>query len=204
MKNILTIDFDIIMEPSISLYNNQVPGTDWNYLSSTNSYGSILIGNYNTYNKLTNYLLYLTKKLSKEQIHIIFDHDDVIQFLNPEESYIVTNIDHHHDCGYKQPEESKTETLNCGNWVKYVPNLVKYFWVKNPNSSLHPTEEIQTADINDMNLNNLTICDELFLCFSIPWVPPCNQALFYIWLDILNTVYDTHFDFAPRRQVDNR
>lgn len=145
----------------------------------------------------------MATKLKKEQIHIIFDHDDVIQFLNPEESYIVTNIDHHHDCGYKQPEDVK-ESLNCGNWVKYVPNLVKYFWIKNPNSSLHPTEEIQIANIGDINLNNLTICDELFLCLSMPWVPPNNRTLFYTWLDMLNALYGTHFDFAPRYQVDKR
>jgi hypothetical protein len=29
MKNILSIDFDIIMAPTIELYNNKVPQSDW-------------------------------------------------------------------------------------------------------------------------------------------------------------------------------
>lgn len=32
MKNILTIDFDIIMAPCIDLYNNLVPFTPWDKL----------------------------------------------------------------------------------------------------------------------------------------------------------------------------
>ena len=30
--NVLSIDFDIIMAPSINLYNNMVPGTQWDDL----------------------------------------------------------------------------------------------------------------------------------------------------------------------------
>ena len=30
--NVLSIDFDIIMAPSINLYNNMVPGTNWDDL----------------------------------------------------------------------------------------------------------------------------------------------------------------------------
>ena len=30
--NVLSIDFDIIMAPSINLYNNMVPGTKWDDL----------------------------------------------------------------------------------------------------------------------------------------------------------------------------
>lgn len=32
MKNIITIDFDIIMAPSISFYNELVPKTTWEEL----------------------------------------------------------------------------------------------------------------------------------------------------------------------------
>ena len=36
MKNILTIDFDIIMRPSIDLYNDKVPMFNWNELFENN------------------------------------------------------------------------------------------------------------------------------------------------------------------------
>lgn len=135
--------------------------------------------------------------MKKEQIHFIFDHNDIIPFLNSKEEHIVTNIDHHHDLGYPHPE-TQQEELNCGNWVNYVPNLKKYFWIKNPNSIPKEQEEISTADILNYNLNILTIPDELYICFSIPWVPPCNQHLFYLWMDMLNHIYDTHFDFERK------
>lgn len=198
MKNILTIDFDIIMEPSIQFYNNYAP-QNWDELTQANAYGNILIGNYNIYNKLTNFLLDLIQKVNKESIHIIFDHHDIIQFLNPNERYSVVNIDHHHDLGYPNkdhPEQSNR--LNCGNWVKYVPNLQQYFWIKNTNSIPKEDEFISTANIMEYELNNLTTPDQIFICFSIPWVPPCNQPLFYLWLDILNKFYNTHFDFEKR------
>lgn len=35
MKNIITIDFDIIMAPCIQLYNNIVPNFNWEQLRKT-------------------------------------------------------------------------------------------------------------------------------------------------------------------------
>lgn len=71
MKNILTIDFDIIMKPSIQFYNNYAP-QNWDILIQGNAYGNILIGNYDIYNKLTNFLLSLVQKVNKESIYILF------------------------------------------------------------------------------------------------------------------------------------
>lgn len=70
------------------------------------------------------------------------------------------NIDHHHDLGYPNkdhPEQSNR--LNCGNWVKYVPNLQQYFWIKNTNSIPKEDEFISTANIMEYELNNLTTPD---------------------------------------------
>lgn len=203
MKNILTIDFDIIMEPAIQLYNNCAPSHGWEELTNTNSYGNILIGNYQTYQALTNFILNLTRTLKKEQIYFIYDHHDIIRFLDKNEQYIVTNIDHHHDRGYPSKEHPEAlNELNCGNWVNFVPNLQHYLWIKNPNSIERSPEENDNAiNFFDYHLDNLMPPDQLFICFSIPWVPPCNQPLFYTWMDMLNRIYDTHFDFEQRTDL---
>lgn len=193
MKNILSIDFDIIMEPSIQLYNN-IQKKEWNEITNTNAYGNILIGNYETYAKIVNLIFSLSTRLPKEKIHIIYDHHHILPFLSKDENYVITNIDHHHDIMY---QKENTE-INCGNWVSHVPNLLKYFWIKNPNSIFPAFDDIPYtwADINTYNLNNLMTPDELFICFSEPWIPPNNQPLFYLILDMLNVIYDTHFDFV--------
>lgn len=77
----------------------------WEERAAGNNYVNILIADYITYQRLTQYLLGLTDKLPKEKIHFIFDHHHIIPYLNPNEEYIVTNIDHHHDRGYPQNEE---------------------------------------------------------------------------------------------------
>lgn len=197
MKHILSIDFDIIMEPSIQFYNSMTQ-TSWEDRSFGNSYANILVANYMTYQKIFQYLLNLTSKLPKEKIHFILDHHHIISFLDPQEKYIITNIDHHHDKGYPQNDEPDIDAqeLNCGNWVNFVPNLDKYLWIKNINSiDIINNEKIEGINIGDFNLNNLSTPTEVFICFSIPWIPPNNQPLFYLWMDVFNKIYNTHFDF---------
>lgn len=199
MKNILSIDFDIIMEPSIQFYNNMTHIT-WNEIGKGNNYVDILTANYDTYHKLTKYLLSLTKKLPKEHIHFIYDHHHIVSMLDENEQYNVVNIDHHHDKGYPQREQEDilSQPLNCGNWVRFVPNLNKYTWIKNPNSISVIGENIESVpglNIANYPLETLTIPDEVFICFSVPWIPPNHQSLFYLWMDLLNEIYHTHFDF---------
>lgn len=198
MKNILSIDFDIIMEPSIQFYNNMTH-ISWEERSVGNNYVELLTANYMIYQKLTQFLINLTSSVPKEKIHFIFDHHHIINFLDPNEVYVVTNIDHHHDRGYPQKEENDIEKqpLNCGNWVNHVPNLTRYFWIKNYNSipKINENTEVQGVNIMDFDLNTLSTPDEIYICFSIPWVPPTHHPLLFLWMDILNKIYNTHFDF---------
>ena len=50
--NVLTIDFDIIMAPSINLYNNMVPKEDWDDLER-NPQINLSFADYQIYQKLT-------------------------------------------------------------------------------------------------------------------------------------------------------
>lgn len=200
MKHILSIDFDIIMEPSIEFYNRMTK-IPWDIRANGNNYVNLLVANYDIYYDLTQYLLSLTDKIPANKIHFIYEHHHLVHFLDPKESYVVTNIDHHHDRGYPQDgyEKIYEQPLNCGNWINYVPNLKRYLWVNNPNSDIFiEDDEHSVVDgicFRDFNINNLTTPDEVFICFSIPWIPPTHQSLFYLWMDVLNKIYNTHFDF---------
>lgn len=198
MKTILSVDFDIIMEPSIQFYNGMVPQLHWDIITKDNAYGNLLIGDYNTYAKITDYLLKLTKKLPKEKIHFIQTHETINKFLDKNEKYNVINIDHHHDRGYNdRVNPIKNQELNCSNWVNFIQNLTDYYWICNENSEILTDEVgyIRRTNIKDCDLNKLPTPDELFICFSMPWIPPNNQPLFYSWLDIFNAIYNTRFEF---------
>jgi hypothetical protein len=39
----------------------------------------------------------------------------------------------------------------------------------------------------------------VFIVLSPPWTPPEYQYLFYCWMDMLNHIYNTHFDLENWR-----
>ena len=209
MKNILSIDFDIIMAPTIWLYNGLVPRTSWDELLETPQI-QLATADLIHYKRLTRYLLFLTKHLPKEKIHFIFDHEQVALKLaqDPNEKYVITNIDHHHDVAYHQNElQYLSNPPTCATWLKWLAdrNMVeRYRWINNGNSVNVFDESLEKyidtiIDLREFNFDNQTIPDEVFICLSPPWVPPEYQHLFYCWMDTLNRIYDTHFDFEDWR-----
>ena len=95
--------------------------------------------------------------------------------------------------------EDKIEYLNCGNWVKYLSEkgkLENYVWIKNEDSTDY-TEDIKfnfsSTPIIECNLGTIDTPDELFICLSPQWIPPHLRCLFYIIVDIFNSIYDTEF-----------
>lgn len=210
MKNILSIDFDIIMAPTINLYNGKVPAVKWEGELENDKYLQLATADLQHYQKLTEYLLYLTKKLPKEKIHFILDHEQIALKLNldQEKEYIITNIDHHHDIAYNDKEVEYIEGMpNCADWAKWLieRGMVKtYRWINNSNSTAVFKEELNkminiTVDLSKFDLFSQIDPDEVFICLSPPWVPPMYRTLFYCWMDILNRIYDTHFDFEDWR-----
>ena len=197
MKTIVTIDFDIIMQPSIEAYNSYA-FKPWDDKIDDAPILDFCKCNCDIYQRLTNYLFQVIKKLSKEQIHIINGHHHILNYL-PKEKTTLYNIDHHHDI---QCEIDYNKDLHCENWVlEYLKlnNLNKYYWIHNENSKM-PTKSEQDKLINQKltfqksSLEDIQP-DLLILCLSPEWVPPYYYPLFHLWLDILNSHYDTHFDF---------
>jgi len=191
MKTILTIDFDIIMEPSIRIYNSLVNGQIYLENLPENNLLQFAKADLNIYRKITSYLLKICKNT---EIIFIENHDQVLDFLEDDEKYDIINIDHHHDLGYgeKQINPKEDEDYNCANWVlmTYDKNVLNsYKWIRNNNSIL-PKEDNRcpyTDQIIDTTtLSELPQPDKIILCYSAQWVPQTYRPLFMTWVDLLS------------------
>ena len=129
--NIVSIDFDIIMAPSIEFYNNMV--------RTRSLFNDPLLQVCNAdlehYRRLTDWLI---KNKKNDNVVIIKSHERIVNHISGPEDVII-NIDHHHDLGYDfhTNEEDKITKINCGNWAEYLlsNNLIKkYVWINNENS----------------------------------------------------------------------
>ena len=206
MYNIVTIDFDIIMAPSIMLYNNMVGPGKWEEDFMNNPQLALSTADLQHYQVLMQWLLKTVPVMSKENIHFIFDHEKIINFLpETEDDIIITNIDHHHDVVYEdshKKEKITKDNLTCGNWVKYIAdnkNLLRYNWICNGNSERVDKNfahlVTSTVDLREYNFNNLSTPDCLIICLSPFWIPPTYRPLFYTILDVCNFIHHHHYDF---------
>ena len=189
---IVTIDFDIIMRPSIESYNyfinedgDSIDQLEQEFVHFQNCQADLSI-----YKLLTDFIL----NVESEKIFFISSHKDILQFVN--ESVDLINIDHHHDLGYSNESYSETFEISCGNWVEqlYRENKIKsYTWIHNPNYFLLMGDQARIdndliiSDENEMKkyLNNLAQhTDSLIICSSFPWVPSMYRPLFDTWHSI--------------------
>ena len=195
-KQIITIDFEVIMAPSIIFYNPLVPHTEWDDILSY-PMGQALQADYGLYYKLTEFLMYITKNLSASQIHFVTNHEQVVSFLDSNETYNIINIDHHHDMGYGNSRNPDAD-LNCSNWVKILMDkkqCVSYTWIRNENSETDPEIENIYHDkiLREVDLYQLPVPEQLFIVVSPEWVPPQFTYLLDCWFVILNRLYDVNF-----------
>lgn len=195
MKKILSIDFDIIMHPSIHLYNELAEHADWDYLQQ-NPLMQLMYGDLKLYNQLTNFLLAQTKKMPYNKIHFINSHENILKYLPKDEEFTLINIDQHHDLSYNNLDQK----LSCSNWVKhcfYHYKIKDYIWVHSRTSQFPFGADNQLISesylFSHYNYQTLEEYDEIIICFSKTWVPPNYQELFYNWIYILNTIYNYNF-----------
>lgn len=196
MKTVISIDFDIIMAPTINYYNMLVPKTSWEDMDDLMS---LVFPDAQHYQRLTEWLYYIIPTLDKKNIHFIDSHEQINDFVK--ERINLFNIDHHHDIGYQ--EEQKDEAT-CADWVKdlYQQGLIEHYtWIGNENS-----DQIDSPIINDFfplkeyQLEKLQNIDELYICLSPPWVPPKWRPLFFSWMDYCNYYFDTQFEIYQREK----
>ena len=200
--NILTIDFDIIMAPSIMIYNDLVPFRSLEDLKKDCAlFGQCKIDAIH-YARLTRALMFLIENYPKEKIHFIHDHGRITKFVTSKAS--ITNIDHHHDLSYgKDMEKEKLDNgYGCANWVRWLEEqnlLQNYTWIRNDNSEMPGFKNVsfkslQLKDIDIEAFLNKEKYDEIVICFSEPWIPNEYHELFFLWLDLCNKYYHTHFN----------
>lgn len=201
--NIVSIDFDIIMEPDINLYNNWVNDScgidkfvkDYSLLE-------YLKADLNIYEYLTRFLIKVIQKIGYENIFFIKDHNTLIKYTE-NKVFNLWNIDHHHDITYDE-ENIIAPILDpgCGNWIKYLMDYNKikeYTWINNKNS-ISPNEEVlkyykcQKYLLKEYNLNSLVEkIDKLFICQSPEWIPEYYLPLFDAWIAICEEYYGKPF-----------
>lgn len=199
MVNVTTIDFDIIMEPSISFYNNLVdienPVED--YIKDF-SFIANIPANLDIYEYLTRFIIQSLENVTK--VYFVSSHDSIINILKQiphDEPIEVTNIDHHHDIGYElQSWILPLTTYNCGNWVKYAKDrklIDTYTWIHN--TKFDPVDPAGEHYLdNEIALENINLekkskdVDFLIICASYEWVPPIYHPLFQTWQTICEEI----------------
>lgn len=189
--NIVSIDFDIIMAPSIEFYNNMV--------GSPNLFNDDLVKVFTAdlvhYQRLTQWLMKQLSQVQPENIICIVSHEKLIDYVS--EGDTIINIDHHHDLGYKNADNKKLNKINCGNWAKHLLEekiIQNYIWIKNENSNIVKEYDgsIKEYNLKNYQLDNLK-ADKIILCLSPEWITPQFKPLFFAWIDILNEYYHTDF-----------
>lgn len=190
MQQIVTIDFDIIMAPSIDLYNNRIGDFEKSVEEFMRNFPCAGIPNANMdiYRILTHFI----NKVDSSKISYITQHREMRRFIDEfDEPIELINIDHHHDIEYNSLEANSTENEHDGNWVKtyYQKGKIgKYYWIKNVNSTPINIEQSEKFPHESFYFSEeileLYHPDRLIICLSPEWVPPMYHPLFSLWREL--------------------
>ena len=204
MYQVLTIDFDIIMGPSIQLYNDII-GDNKGIDKVIKQYPLLeytLTGDMFVYEALTRELMKLYRQLTPSDIYFTREHQTAVRILEPLEKFKLYNIDHHHDLGYNRTmPTSKIIRPECGNWVKYLYDkgkIEKYIWICNNNSDF-PSNGLgklyleDSVEIRETDFSLIGKVDKLIICNSPQWIPPNIQALYMTWVGIAEEYFCEDF-----------
>lgn len=206
MKNIVTVDFDIIMGPSIEGYNELITeGVSLEMLAAKYPFYNYAEADLYVYEYLTRYLTEIVTHIDdKDKIKFIDKHDLMYHICkNETEPFNLINIDHHHDINYRDSWDKPITEVDTGNWVKRLFDMNKinrYVWVANTNSAMYNTEKCPYEDkisvnlLREYDLEQLAAnTDMLVFCFSPEWIPPVYKPLFLTWRAIAEEIMDTDY-----------
>ena len=164
IKNVLSIDIDYIMAPTIQLYNYVFDLMDeggkydlsnmsyedyWNEIENITGVTRFLEYDQEKYDAVKNLCLNVAEYLPNENIYFAKEHDAILTFLCQDKEkvnyiYDIYNVDHHHDIYYNRYQKEEVERFNfvqCAAWVWYLyknKKLHQYFWIRNDNSKFFP------------------------------------------------------------------
>jgi hypothetical protein len=190
-KKILSIDFDIVMFPSINLYNDDVDGDDnpieiWKELEEEYGFEDYDLLKYDASTIME--VAKLMKRFKDKPIHFIKEHQQVVDILKEQPDYDncqyhIYNVDHHHDLWYRKSdfkEILEQDKYDCADWLGYLylkKKTASLTWLKAPNS-----EDLDIGVYGgDFKLNILKLrdfpklydidFDEVYFCLSPQWIP---------------------------------
>jgi len=198
--NILSIDFDWIMQPTIEAYNNLCHGNSplgpkeiWEQIEMTMP-GFEAHCDLNRFTDLYFTLKEVIKNLTKDDCYVGLAHDELYKFMKmlDAKKYNIYNIDHHHDLGYHITDESLDEqSISLANWAAkahFDLNMYKYTWIHNPNSYMPEKipEKLKYTHTTDLRILDEIKFDKVFICASWEWVPLKYQNLFAILTSLVD------------------
>lgn len=194
MKQVVTIDFDIIMAPSIDLYNDRVGPHEKNVEEVMRKFPCLngMVANLDTFRILTHFI----KRVNPKNVSFITQHREMRKFLEEfTEPIELINIDHHHDIEYTEKDIDRVDNEHDGNWVKTYfqkEKIGKYCWIHNVNSTplTDPFKDKfphEAFYISEEILETLEP-DQLVICLSPEWVPPTFYPLFTLWKELIPEV----------------
>ena len=204
MKKILTIDFDIIMSPSIEVFNDY-DGTADEYTTRFDFLG-LMPADLELYQELTSFLL--TQKHKK--IYFMESHDEIVKLTKGEGPFELINIDHHHDLGYGENIRwnAPVRQVENGNWVHKLWELnriTKYTWLKDT-AAIDPPIRANKY-INEKHFlytYDLTQLDDvvaIYIAHSPEWIPGYYEPLYNIWVELFkNTVNSKEEEFITLQE----
>lgn len=198
--NILSIDFDWIMQPTIEAYNNLCHGNSplgakeiWEQIEMAMP-GFEARCDLNRFTDLYFTLKEVMKNLTKGDCYVGIEHGELYNFMQVlgAKKYNVYNIDHHHDLGYHIGDEPLDEqSTSLANWAAKAHtdlNMYKYTWIHNVNSCMpeEVSEKLKYTHTTDLRILDGIKFDKVFICASWEWVPPKYQNLFAILTSLVD------------------
>ena len=192
--NIVSIDFDIIMAPSIEFYNNILHK---NKKIFDEPLMQVCNADLIHYTRLTKWITKKARALNSENIVFIESHEQILNYINQDDTLI--NIDHHHDLGYTTEDKN----INCGNWANYLlkNNIIKeYIWINNHNSTpaVYTESKYKIRDFKSYDLSEIHP-DKIIICYSSQWIPPQYRPLFYLWIDLISQIHNTKYEIIENK-----
>lgn len=210
MYNILSVDFDFVMEPCIQLYNDFIHTLAnysqlWDEIFSKTHCEKFLKINEDNYS-------FLLSVLSKLQcpVYIGVDHTNILRSIDERygtdtihPTFSITNIDHHHDILYSNRDLPKLKKYNfpqAGTWVGYLwlqQVLHSYRWIRNENSQLYDNNlnlnfpDFSSDTKEGFNIDNSNLYDMCYISLSVEWIPPQSIPVLIEFLKTVKQIFPT-------------
>ena len=134
---------------------------------------------------LCNIILPLVKRIGMENVHVIYEQNDMVHFLNQNKDSEVYNIDFHSDC----LDYMNEPMVGPHSWASYgLDNglISEYHWIGADNSNMDEVTsyDIKRATIRALNPFTLLDAQELIISLSSNWFTNSQMP-------VINTIMQT-------------